>query len=234
MELLRIGPVGGEHPVVADNGVYFSLMPVLNGGDIDGTFLAQDGIAKVRDALHSGMLDEIDIEGKRLGAPIARPQAVICIGQNYAAHAAESGSAPPTTPIMFFKHPNTVIGPNDDVRIPRCSTNTDWEVELAVIIGKRCRYLESPQSAPSMIAGYTIANDVSERQFQLHDSGGQWSKGKSAETFNPLGPTLVPAENIPDPQNLGLRSFVNGNTRQNSNTKDMIFSVCDLIYNLSQ
>ncbi len=159
---------------------------------------------------------------------------MICIGQNYAAHAAETGAAAPEYPIMFFKHPNTVVGPFDDVFIPRGSTRTDWEVELAVVIGSRCRYLDSIDDSPNYIAGYTISNDVSEREFQIELSGGQWSKGKCCETFNPLGPWLVPAAEVADPQKLSLRSFVNGEPRQDSNSSDMIFSVNYLVWHLSQ
>jgi 2-keto-4-pentenoate hydratase/2-oxohepta-3-ene-1,7-dioic acid hydratase in catechol pathway len=175
-----------------------------------------------------------DAAGQRIGAPIARPSVVLCIGMNYAAHAAESGAAPPDQPVMFYKAPNTVVGPDDEVLIPRGSKETDWEVELAVVIGRRARYLSSPSEALSYVAGYAIANDVSEREFQLRQSGGQWSKGKSCETFNPLGPWLVTADEIPDPQTLRLRSWVNGEPRQDSSTADMIFSVATLIHQLSQ
>ncbi len=153
---------------------------------------------------------------------------------NYAAHAAETGAAPPQWPVLFYKAPNTVIGPDDDVLIPRGSSKTDWEVELAVVIGHRARYLRSPDDALACVAGYAISNDVSERAFQLETSGGQWSKGKSCETFNPLGPVLVTADEIPYPQVLGLRSWVNGEVRQASTTKDMIFDVATLIHHLSQ
>jgi 2-keto-4-pentenoate hydratase/2-oxohepta-3-ene-1,7-dioic acid hydratase in catechol pathway len=159
---------------------------------------------------------------------------VICIGQNYASHAAESGAAPPESPIVFLKHPNTVVGPFDDLHLPRGSQRTDWEVELAVVIGHRARYLDTPAAALYHVAGYTIVNDVSEREFQLDRSGGQWSKGKCCETFNPLGPWLVPAAQAPDPQRMWLRSWVNGSARQDSSTADMIFSVSYLIWHLSQ
>jgi 2-keto-4-pentenoate hydratase/2-oxohepta-3-ene-1,7-dioic acid hydratase in catechol pathway len=157
----------------------------------------------------------------------------VCIGMNYAAHAAESGSAPPPYPVVFFKHPNTVVGPYDEVLLPRGSEKSDWEVELAVVIGRTARYLSSPEEALACVAAYTISNDVSERAFQLEVSGGQWSKGKCCETFNPLGPALVPADEV-DPQALGLRSYVNGEPRQDSNTRDMIFSVAELVRDLSQ
>jgi len=159
---------------------------------------------------------------------------VLCIGQNYAAHAAESGSPPPVAPIMFYKAPNTVVGPHDDILVPRGSTRTDWEVELGVVIGRTARYLDSPAEALSCVAGYVVSNDVSERTFQLDDSGGQWSKGKSCETFNPLGPWIATPDEVGDPGNLRLRSWVNGEPRQDSSTSDMIFDVGYLIWHLSQ
>jgi 2-keto-4-pentenoate hydratase/2-oxohepta-3-ene-1,7-dioic acid hydratase in catechol pathway len=152
---------------------------------------------------------------------------------NYAAHAAESGATPPAVPVLFFKTPNTVVGPHDDVFVPRGSTKTDWEVELAVVIGRRARYLDSPEQAREYIAGFTLSNDVSEREFQLDVSGGQWSKGKCSETFNPLGPALVPADEL-DPGNLRMRSWVNGEPRQDSSTSDLIFGVDYLVWHLSQ
>ncbi|WP_424937079.1 MULTISPECIES: fumarylacetoacetate hydrolase family protein [Bacteria] len=232
MELMRIGPIGAERPYARDDeGIVRDLSPITD--EIDGAFLAADGIARVRAALERGELAAADIGGQRIGAPIARPTAVVCIGQNYAAHAAESGSPPPTEPIVFFKHPNTIVGPDDVVLLPPGATKVDWEVELAVVIGKPARYLPSPEAARGVIAGYTISNDVSERDYQLAVSGGQWSKGKCAETFNPLGPVLVPADEI-DPQKLRLRSFVNGEPRQDSSTADMIFPVLQLVYDLSQ
>ncbi|GAB2558568.1 fumarylacetoacetate hydrolase family protein [Kribbella endophytica] len=233
MELLRLGAVGEERPYVrATDGTTYDLSSVT--ADIDGTFLASDGIARARAALEAGSLPAADVDGLRIGAPIAKPAAVVCIGQNYAAHAAESGAEPPKEPIVFFKHPNTVVGPYDDVLVPRDSRKTDWEVELAVVIGKTARYLTSDEEALACIAGYTVSNDVSERAFQLEVSGGQWSKGKCCETFNPLGPVLVPADEVGDPQALDLKSFVNGEPRQASNTRDMIFSVAALVRDLSQ
>ncbi|MFB4196604.1 fumarylacetoacetate hydrolase family protein [Streptomyces carpaticus] len=233
MRLMRIGEPGHERPVLAaaDGTRHYDLRGVT--ADIDGPFLAEltRDPSVVPDP--SG-LPETGIEGERIGAPVARPSAVLCIGQNYAAHAAESGAEPPTWPILFYKSPNTVVGPYDEVFIPRGSRTTDWEVELAVVIGRRARYLDSPDDALAHIAGYTIANDVSERTYQRDESGGQWSKGKSCETFNPLGPVLVTPDEVPDPQNLALRSWVNGEPRQDSNTSDMIFSVAHLVHHLSQ
>jgi 2-keto-4-pentenoate hydratase/2-oxohepta-3-ene-1,7-dioic acid hydratase in catechol pathway len=233
VELLRLGAVGEERPYVrAADGTLYDLTSVT--ADIDGAFLASDGIARARAALEAGSLPAADVGGLRIGAPIAKPSAVVCIGQNYAAHAAESGAEPPKEPIVFFKHPNTVVGPYDEVLVPRGSARTDWEVELAVVIGKTARYLSSDEDALACVAGYAVSNDVSERAFQLQVSGGQWSKGKCCETFNPLGPVLVPADEVSDPQNLDLKSWVNGEPRQDSNTRDMIFSVAALIRDLSQ
>jgi 2-keto-4-pentenoate hydratase/2-oxohepta-3-ene-1,7-dioic acid hydratase in catechol pathway len=200
---------------------------------IDGTFLAGDGIARVRDALARGALERVDIAGQRVGTPIERPGIVACIGLNYTDHAAETGAAVPTEPVVFLKASNTVVGPDDDVLVPRGSTKTDYEVELAVIIGRTARYLDSPADARKCIAGYAVSHDVSEREFQL-ERGGQWTKGKSCETFNPLGPWLVTADEVPDPQNLGLRLRVNGDLRQDGTTKDMIFDVGHVVWYLSQ
>ncbi|HEY3504924.1 MAG TPA: fumarylacetoacetate hydrolase family protein [Actinocatenispora sp.] len=233
MKLMRVGPVGSERPVLrTEDGTHLDLTPVT--ADIDGAFLASGGVERVRAAYAAGELAEVDVAGQRIGAPVARPGAVLCIGQNYAAHAAESGAEPPTVPILFYKGSNTVVGPYDDVLIPRRSEKTDWEVELAVVIGTRASYLESPEAALAHVAGYAVSNDVSERTFQIGESGGQWSKGKSCATFNPLGPWLVTADEVTDPQKLGLRSTVNGEPRQDSSTADMIFSVAYLVHHLSQ
>ena len=165
----------------------YDLSPVT--ADIDGAFLAGDGIARARAALADGDLPELpDAQRLRVGAPIARPEAVLCIGQNYAAHAAESGDAPPEIPIIFFKHPNTVVGPFDQVAIPPGAEKVDWEVELAVVIGRQARYLSSPAEALDCVAGYTISNDVSERAYQIEQSGGQWSKGKCCRDIQSAGP----------------------------------------------
>ncbi|MEV4628032.1 fumarylacetoacetate hydrolase family protein [Micromonospora sp. NPDC049523] len=226
MKYMRVGPFGAERPVAHTDGRYFDLSGIT--GDIDGAFLATGGVTDVAG------LPEIDITGLRIGAPIARPGVVLCVGLNYAAHAAESGAASPEYPVVFYKAPNTLVGPYDDVLVPRGSTKTDWEVELAVVIGKTARYLSSPQEALGHIAGYTLANDVSERDFQFAVSGGQWSKGKSCETFNPLGPYLVTPDEVGDPGKLRLRSWVNGEARQDSVTADMIFDVAYLVWHLSQ
>lgn len=232
MELLRLGEPGNERPAVRHDGRIHRLDTLT--ADIDGAFLAGSGIARTRAALAARDLPLFDgADDLRVGSPIARPQAVLCIGQNYAAHAAESGDAPPEVPILFHKHPNTVIGAFDDVSIPPGAEKVDWEVELGVVIGARARYLASPEDALAHVAGYVVSHDVSERAFQVDHSGGQWSKGKNAETFNPLGPALVPADEV-DPQSLRLWSTVNGEPRQDSNTADMIFTVAQIVHHLSQ
>jgi 2,4-diketo-3-deoxy-L-fuconate hydrolase len=235
MRFMRLGPAGAERPVLrADDGTTYDLSPIT--ADIDGAFLASGGLDRAAAAARAGELSVVDgADGLRIGAPVAKPGAVICIGQNYAAHARESGSPPPTTPIIFFKHPNTVVGAYDPVRVPRGSKKTDWEVELAAVIGTRARYLDSPDDALAHVAGYAVSNDVSERDFQMDPSvsGGQWSKGKACETFNPLGPALVPAGEV-DPRGLRLRSWVNDEPRQDSTTADMIFDVAYLVWHLSQ
>ncbi|MET1089626.1 MAG: fumarylacetoacetate hydrolase family protein, partial [Arthrobacter sp.] len=203
--------------------------------DITGAAIGAGLIEQARAALQAGSLPELaEAQSMRVGPPVAGIGAVVCVGMNYAAHAAETGDTPPAAPIIFFKHPNTVVGPNDNVVLPPGAQKVDWEVELAVVIGKRASYLRSTEEALECIAGYTISNDVSERDYQLHHSGGQWSKGKCAPTFNPLGPALVPAADVPDPQQLRLYSRVNGEERQNSTTADMVFSVAEIIRDLSQ
>ncbi|HZD99200.1 MAG TPA: fumarylacetoacetate hydrolase family protein [Micromonosporaceae bacterium] len=226
MKYMRVGPPGAERPVVFSGGVHYDASDVVH--DFDGAFFAAGHRVDVAD------LPVIDIEGQRVGAPIARPGVVLCIGMNYAAHAAESGAAPPEVPIMFYKAPNTVVGPHDDIAIPRGSVKTDWEVELGVVIGRTVRYLDSPANALDHVAGYVLSNDVSERDYQLAVSGGQWSKGKSCETFNPLGPWLATPDEIENPGALRLRSSVNGEARQDSSTGDMIFDIAYLIWHLSQ
>lgn len=231
MQVMRIGPRGQEIPVArGHDGAIYDARPVT--ADIDGPFLAGDGIRRMREALDTVSLPRIE-PGERIGAPIAPPTAVVCIGQNYAAHAAESGSAPPSSPIIFLKHPNTVVGPYDDIVIPRGATKVDWEVELGVVVGRAAEYLEGPEEALDHIAGYVVSHDVSERAFQLEQSGGQWSKGKCAPTFNPVGPWLVPADEV-SPQGLELWSTVNGEPRQASSTADMIFSAAYLVHHISQ
>lgn len=232
MKFARLGDPGSEIPVVITEDHTYDLRPVTS--DVDGDFLAADPHGRTRTALEAGSLPELaGASALRIGSPIARPSAVICVGQNYAAHARESGAEPPTVPILFLKTPNTVVGPDDAVTIPRGSEKTDWEVELGVVIGARAVYLDSPADSAAHIAGYVVCNDVSERAFQMEVSGGQWSKGKAAFGFNPTGPWLVTPDEV-DVQNLRLRSFVNGEARQDSNTSDMIFSVAEIVHHISQ
>jgi 2,4-didehydro-3-deoxy-L-rhamnonate hydrolase len=232
MKFARLGDPGSEIPVVIAEDRTYDLRSVAS--DVNGDFLAADPVGRTRAALDAGTLPELtDADARRIGAPIARPSAVICVGQNYAAHARESGAEPPTVPILFLKTPNTVVGPDDAVTIPRGSEKTDWEVELGIVIGSRTAYLESPADSAAHIAGYVVCNDVSERAFQMEVSGGQWSKGKAAFGFNPTGPWLVTPDEV-EVQNLRLRSFVNGEPRQDSNTNDMIFSVAEIVHHISQ
>lgn len=232
MRFARLGPAGAERPVVHDHGTTYDLSGLT--ADIDGAFWAGDGPARVRRALAESALPALpDAADLRVGAAIARPSAVVCIGMNYAAHAAESGSPPPEMPIIFLKTPNTVVGPHDSVTIPRGSVRTDWEVELGVVIGRRASYLTSPEESMDHVAGFVVANDLSERDFQLAVSGGQWSKGKCAPGFNPTGPWVATPDEV-DHGALRLRSRVNGEPRQDSSTADMIFGVEHLVHHLSQ
>ena len=230
MRFQRLGDPGHEIPVVLDEtGAARDLRPLT--ADIDGTFLAGDGVARTRTALRDGTLPALDATGLRVGAPVARPGTLVCIGLNYSDHAAETGAEPPAEPVVFLKATNTIVGPDDTVLIPRTSTRTDYEVELAVVLGGRARYLATPEDA--VIAGYAISDDVSERDFQ-HERGGQWTKGKSCETFNPLGPWLVTPDEAGDPQDLGLRLAVGGQPRQDGTTKNMLFDVRHIVWYLSQ
>jgi 2,4-diketo-3-deoxy-L-fuconate hydrolase len=232
MRFARLGNAGDEIPVIVDGDRHLDLRGIT--ADIDAGFLGDGGVERARVALAEGELPELpDASSRRVGAPIARPSAVYCIGMNYAAHAAESGSAPPTQLVMFMKAPNTIVGPFDEVAIPRDSAKTDWEVELGIVIGRRASYLDSPAEARSHIAGYVVANDLSERDWQLTRSGGQWSKGKSAPGFCPTGPWLVTGEEI-DASDLRLTSFVNGEPRQDSRTSDLIFGIETIVFELSQ
>ncbi len=232
MRVARLGPVGGERPVLLDGDRAFDLGGVAE--DIDAGFLAAGGLERARRAWEAGDLPEVpDASTLRTGAPVARPSAVLCVGMNYAAHAAESGAAPPEVPIVFSKTPNTVVGPDDPVTVPPGSKKTDWEVELGVVIGRRAAYLSSREEAMAHVAGFVLCNDLSERAFQLEESGGQWGKGKSAPGFCPTGPWLVTPDEV-DHHALRLRSWVNGEPRQDSSTADMVFDVEHLVWDLSQ
>ena len=234
MRLMRLGEPGREKPaVLVDEETYVDLSDVVD--DFDERFFAAGGVQLLDDVVAARHRDGAvrRFAGERVGAPIARPHQILCIGLNYSDHAAETGQAVPDEPIVFNKAPNTLVGPDDDVVIPRGSTKPDWEVELGVVIGRRCRYLADEAEAAESIAGFVLVNDVSERAFQL-ERGGQWVKGKSAETFNPCGPWLVTPDEIDDVQTLGMWLDVNGMRRQTGSTKTMLFGVTHLVHYLSQ
>ncbi|MGV9878292.1 fumarylacetoacetate hydrolase family protein [Streptomyces sp. NPDC003006] len=233
MKLLRVGTAGAERPALLDaDGTLRDLSGVVD--DIDGAVLADaDALGRVRAAAASGELPVLAPEGLRVGPPLARIGKVVCIGLNYHDHARETGAEPPAEPVVFFKAADTVIGPDDTVLVPRRSVKTDWEVELAVVIGRTARYLESHEEALAHIAGYAVAHDVSEREFQI-ERGGTWDKGKNCETFNPLGPWLVTADEVPDPQALSLKLWVNGELKQDGTTAEQIFPVAEVVRYVSQ
>lgn len=238
MKLIRFGPVGQEKPGLIDaEGKRRDASAILNGRDYDrASFDA--GVFSELAKINPSTLPLVP-DSARWGAPIARPGKIICIGLNYADHAAESGMPVPVEPIVFYKAPNTVIGPYDDVLIPQQpewlgggpALKTDWEVELGVVIGKTCRRA-SESDALDYVAGYCVSNDVSERHFQL-ERGGQWVKGKSCDTFNPLGPWLLTPDEIGDVNNLSMSLDVSGKRMQTGNTKTMVFNVAYLVRYLS-
>ncbi|MEU8538552.1 fumarylacetoacetate hydrolase family protein [Streptomyces sp. NPDC048717] len=232
MKLLRVGPAGAERPALLDqDGTLRDLSALVD--DIDGRLLGDSAtLDRVRAALGAGVLPALDATGLRIGPPVGRIGKVVCVGLNYHAHAAETGAASPAEPVLFLKAADTVVGPEDTVLVPRGAEKTDWEIELAVVIGRTARYLESDEEARAHIAGYTIAHDLSERAFQF-EHGGTWDKGKNCETFNPLGPWLVTADEVPDPQDLSLRLWVNGELRQDGHTSDQIFPVAQVVRYIS-
>ncbi|MFG2787004.1 fumarylacetoacetate hydrolase family protein [Streptomyces sp. NPDC048419] len=233
MKLLRVGTAGAEKPALLDaEGVLRDLSGVVP--DIDGALLADAAaLQRVRAAAETGELPALDATGLRVGPPLGRIGKVVCIGLNYHDHARETGAEPPAEPVIFFKAADTVIGPNDTVLVPRGSEKTDWEVELAVVIGRTARYVESAEEALTHVAGYAVAHDVSEREFQI-ERGGTWDKGKNCETFNPLGPWLVTADEVADPQDLSLKLWVNGELKQNGTTAEQIFPVAEVVRYVSQ
>jgi 2-keto-4-pentenoate hydratase/2-oxohepta-3-ene-1,7-dioic acid hydratase in catechol pathway len=234
MRLLRLGDQGSEKPAaLASDTHYVDLSDVVD--DIDERFFAGDGIERVRPIVEERVAADLvrPLEGLRVGAPIARPHQIICVGLNYRDHAAETGQEVPDEPILFTKSPNTLVGPDDDVRLPRGATKADWEVELGIVIGRRASYLDSPGDAPHHIAGWVLVNDVSERAFQM-ERGGQWLKGKSAETFNPAGPWLATQDEVPDVLDLAMRLDVNGVRRQDGSTATMIFDPYVIVHYISQ
>lgn len=230
MKLVRYGPAGREKPGIVDaDGKIRDLSRIVP--DINGETLTPSGLAKIRKA----NLKKLKVvPGKpRLGSCVARPGNFIAIGLNYSDHAAESGMPIPKEPIVFNKAPTCICGPNDNTIIPKDSTELDWEVELAIVIGSRARYL-TKEKALSVVAGYCVCNDVSERDFQIKRGGGQWTKGKGCETFGPLGPWMVTKDEIKDVQNLDMWLDVNGEKRQRGNTRTMIFSVAHIVWYCSQ
>lgn len=231
MKLIRFGRPGQEKPGIEINETRLDCSAF--GEDWNEQFLGSNGIDRLKTWLESNIdkLETID-QSQRLGPPITRPSKIICVGLNYSLHAKESGMPLPEVPILFMKATSSLCGPNDPIIIPKNSTKTDWEVELAVVIGKKASYVEKV-NAMDHVAGYCLHNDVSERDFQLHH-GGQWVKGKSADHFAPLGPYLVTKDEIPDPHNLRLWLEVNGEKMQNSNTSDLVFDIPTLISYISQ
>jgi 2-keto-4-pentenoate hydratase/2-oxohepta-3-ene-1,7-dioic acid hydratase in catechol pathway len=231
MKLVRYGAAGKEKPGIIDkNGQIRDLSKVVK--DINAEALSPAGLAKIKKA----KIDKLPlVKGKpRLGPCVAKPANFIAIGLNYADHAAEAGMKVPTDPVIFNKAPSCICGPNDNTIIPKGSTKLDWEIELGIVIGQRAHYLPSKEKAMSVVAGYCLANDVSERYFQIEISGSQWTKGKSCATFGPLGPWMVTKDEIKDPQNLNMELTVNGQVRQKGNTKTMVFGVAHLVWSLSQ
>jgi len=231
---MRIGNPGSEKPIVRiDDETYVDVSDLAT--DFNEGFFGSGGIDRIRPTVEqrAAAAQVSRFAGERIGAPFARPHQILCIGLNYSDHAAETGQTVPDEPILFTKSPNTLIGPNDDVRIPRGSTKTDWEVELGIVIGKRASYLDSPDETRAAIAGFVVVNDVSERAFQMERSG-QWSKGKSAETFNPAGPWLVTPDEISDVNSLGMWLDVSGVRRQTGSTATMVFDAYFIVQYLSQ
>ena len=233
MKLIRYGDQGAERPATMQSGsdVVLDARPVTS--DFDQQFFESGGLDRLAAAVATGELDEIDIGGQRIGAPMKRPGKIVCIGLNYRNHALEAGLPIPDEPIIFMKAPNTLVGPTDDVRIPRRSVKTDWEVELAVVIGRHASYIDNPADALDYVAGYAVSNDVSEREFQM-ERGGQWDKGKSCDTFNPFGPWIVTADELGDPQTMNMWLDVDGQREQSGHTSDMIFNVDHIVWYVSQ
>ena len=232
MKLIRFGEPGRERPgLILEDGRRVDASGF--GSDYDEAFFGADGIARLRDwAARAGARAPRVADDTRLGPPICRPSKIVCVGLNYRDHAKETGQAIPAEPVLFFKATTALSGPNDDVVIPKGSTKTDWEVELAVVIGRRASYVEK-DNALAHVAGYVLHNDYSERAFQL-ERGGQWVKGKSCDTFAPLGPFLATPDEIPDVHDLPMWLKVNGETKQSGSTKDLVYDVPTLVSYISQ
>ncbi|MER0445952.1 fumarylacetoacetate hydrolase family protein [Streptomyces sp. Edi4] len=233
MKLLRVGDAGAERPALLDaDGTLRDLSGLVT--DIDGDLLADEfALDRIRAAAGAGVLPALADAGVRVGPPVAGIGKVVCIGLNYHDHAAETGAATPAEPVVFLKAADTVVGPDDTVLVPRGSVKTDWEVELAIVVGRTARYVGEDEDALAYVAGYAVSHDVSEREFQL-ERGGTWDKGKNCETFNPLGPWLVTRDEVPDPQALSLRLWVNGELKQDGSTAGQIFSVAEVVRYVSR
>lgn len=229
MKLIRIGVPGKEKPAIIINDEWLDVSAYIKEYDED--FFANDGIFALKKIIAEKKLQPVS-KNIRLGAPVARPSKIICIGLNYSDHAAESNMQLPAEPVIFFKSTTALVGPNDDLIIPKNSTKTDWEVELALVIGKKASYVKEAE-AMEYVAGYVLHNDYSERAFQLERSG-QWVKGKSCDTFAPLGPWLATPDEIADLSNLRLWLTVNGNMMQDGNTKNLVFDIPHLVSYVSQ
>lgn len=229
MRIARIGSVGQEKPAVVLGDEYILVDSLIS--DWSRQTLEDGALAKVK-AADLSALPRVVKGSTRIGSPINRPTKVICVGLNYLGHIKETNADTPAEPVIFMKAPDSVVGPYDDIVIPPNSLTTDYEVELAIVIGKRALYLESPESSTSHILGYTISQDVSERHWQIERSG-QWVKGKSFPTFNPIGPEIVTAEEI-NPHNLRLWCSVNGVMKQDSNTDDLLFGIDHIVWYISQ
>jgi len=230
MKLIRFGEAGKEKPGIIINNAYYDTSSLVN--DYDEAFFENGGLARLQEALTKGpALPQVDTT-VRLGAPIARPSKILCIGLNYSDHARETNAPIPKEPILFFKSTTAMAGPDDDVIIPKGSVKTDWEVELAIVIGKKASYV-SVEEAEDYIAGYCLHNDYSEREFQL-ERNGQWAKGKGCDTFAPIGPFMATKDEIADVHNLRLWLSVNGNRVQDGNTANFIFNVPTMVSYVSQ
>lgn len=229
MKLIRFGETGQEKPGVIINDTWFDVSHLVD--DYNEAFFGGDAIEKLKSDIQKGGLTEVN-KSIRLGSPLTRPSKIICVGLNYKDHAHETGAAIPTEPILFFKATSAIVGPNDDLIIPKNAKKTDWEVELAIVIGKKASYV-SEDDALSHIAGYVLHNDYSEREFQL-ERNGQWVKGKSCDTFAPIGPFIATPDEIKDVHNLRLWLTLNGKSMQDGNTSNLIFNVPYMVSYISQ
>lgn len=229
MKLIRFGEAGQEKPGVIINDTWFDASHLIN--DYNEAFFGGDGIEKLKSDVQQGGLTEVN-KSTRLGPPLTRPSKIICVGLNYKDHAYETGAAIPTEPILFFKATSAIVGPNDDLVMPKNSKKTDWEVELAIVVGKKASYV-SEADAVKHIAGYVLHNDYSEREFQL-ERNGQWVKGKSCDTFAPIGPFIATPDEIADVHNLRLWLTLNGKTMQSGNTSNLIFNIPYMVSYISQ